>query len=177
IDVRLVNMATFTLGSALAGAGGALLAPVAGVVPNMGSAYIARAFMTVVVGGPGVLTGTSAASGVLGSIEYGVSYATTPFFGGYAYGAASINLIVHTGETLSAVAIAALIAAAASALLGYFIFYGNLGDVYVAIVTLATTLVLFTFFSSTASPSYHIGSALLGGYNGMVAIPAIGYRG
>jgi len=81
IDVRLVNMATFTLGSALAGAGGALLAPVAGVVPNMGSAYIARAFMTVVVGGPGVLTGTSAASGVLGSIEYGVSYATTPFFG------------------------------------------------------------------------------------------------
>jgi branched-chain amino acid transport system permease protein len=81
IDVRLVNMATFALGSALAGAGGALLAPVAGVVPNMGAAYIARAFMTVVVGGPGVLTGTSAASGILGSIEYGVSYATTPFFG------------------------------------------------------------------------------------------------
>jgi branched-subunit amino acid ABC-type transport system permease component len=81
IDIRLVNMATFTLGSALAGAGGALLAPVAGVVPNMGSAYIARAFMTVVVGGPGVLTGTSGAAGILGSIEYGVSYATTPFFG------------------------------------------------------------------------------------------------
>jgi branched-chain amino acid transport system permease protein len=81
INIKLVNMATFAFGSALAGAGGALLAPVAGVVPNMGSAYIARAFMTVVVGGPGVLTGTSAASGVLGSIEYGVSYATTPFFG------------------------------------------------------------------------------------------------
>jgi branched-chain amino acid transport system permease protein len=81
VDIRLVNMATFTLGSALAGAGGALLAPVAGVVPNMGAAYIARAFMTVVVGGPGVLTGTSGAAGILGSIEYGVSYATTPFFG------------------------------------------------------------------------------------------------
>jgi branched-subunit amino acid ABC-type transport system permease component len=81
INIRLVNMLTFAFGSALAGAGGALLAPVAGVVPNMGSAYIARAFMTVVVGGPGVLTGTSAASGILGSIEYGVSYATTPFFG------------------------------------------------------------------------------------------------
>jgi branched-subunit amino acid ABC-type transport system permease component len=74
-------MATFAFGAALAGAAGALLAPLAGVVPGMGSAYIARAFMTVVVGGPGVLTGTSLASSVLGSIEYGVSYLTTPFFG------------------------------------------------------------------------------------------------
>lgn len=81
ININLVNMATFGFGSALAGAGGALLAPVAGVVPSLGSAYIAQAFMTVVVGGPGVLTGTSAASGTLGSIDYGVSYATTPFFG------------------------------------------------------------------------------------------------
>jgi branched-chain amino acid transport system permease protein len=81
INIKVVNMGTFALGSALAGAGGALLAPVAGVVPSMGGAYIATAFMTVVVGGPGVLTGTSAASGILGSIQYAVSYATTPFFG------------------------------------------------------------------------------------------------
>jgi branched-chain amino acid transport system permease protein len=106
------------------------------------------------------------------------SFGQAAFFGvgGYAYGAASINLVARTGETLSAVAIAAVVAAAASALLGYFMFYGNLGDVYVAIVTLATTLVLLTFFSSTASPTYHIGSAFLGGYNGMVAIPPLGYR-
>jgi branched-chain amino acid transport system permease protein len=106
------------------------------------------------------------------------SFGQAAFFGlgGYAYGAASINLISHTGETISAVAIAAVIAAAASALLGYFMFYGALGDVYVAIVTLATTLVLFTFFSSTADPTYHIGSALLGGYNGMTGVPPIGYR-
>lgn len=81
INIKLVNMATFAFGSALAGAGGALLAPLVGVVPSMGSAYIARAFMTVVVGGPGVLTGTSFASTLLGGIEYGVSYATTPFYG------------------------------------------------------------------------------------------------
>jgi branched-chain amino acid transport system permease protein len=106
------------------------------------------------------------------------SFGQAAFFGlgGYAYGAASINLITHTGETISSVAIAAVIACAASAVLGYFMFYGNLGDVYVAIVTLATTLVLFTFFSSTASPTYHIGSALLGGYNGMTGVPPIGYR-
>jgi branched-chain amino acid transport system permease protein len=106
------------------------------------------------------------------------SFGQAAFFGlgGYAYGAASINLIVHTGETVSAVAIAALAGAAAAAVLGYFMFYGNVGDVYVAIVTLATTLVLLTFFSSTASPTYHIGQALLGGYNGMVAIPPLGIR-
>ncbi len=106
------------------------------------------------------------------------SFGQAAFFGlgGYAYGAASINFVTHTGETISSVGVAAAIAAAASALLGYFMFYGKLGDVYVAIVTLATTLVLFTFFSSTASPSYHIGSALLGGYNGMTGVPPIGYR-
>jgi branched-chain amino acid transport system permease protein len=106
------------------------------------------------------------------------SFGQAAFFGlgGYAYGVASINLIAHTGETISAVALAAVVAAAAAALLGYFMFYGNLSDVYVAIVTLATTLVLFTFFSSTASPTYHIGSALLGGYNGMTGVPPIGYH-
>jgi branched-subunit amino acid ABC-type transport system permease component len=81
VNIKVVNMTSFAFGSALAGAGGALLAPVAGVVPSMGAAYIARAFMTVVVGGPGILTGTTAASSLLGGIEYGVSYATTPYFG------------------------------------------------------------------------------------------------
>jgi ABC-type uncharacterized transport system ATPase subunit/ABC-type branched-subunit amino acid transport system permease subunit len=106
------------------------------------------------------------------------SFGQAAFFGlgGYAYGVAAINLIGRSGETVSALVVAALIGAAASAILGYFIFYGDLGDVYVAIVTLATTLVLLTFFSSTASPSYHIGDALLGGYNGMVAIPPLGYK-
>jgi branched-chain amino acid transport system permease protein len=106
------------------------------------------------------------------------SFGQAAFFGlgSYAYGAASINLITHTGESVSAVAIAVVVGAAGAAILGYFIFYGNLGDVYVAIVTLATTLVLLTFFSSTASPSYHVGDALLGGYNGMTGIPPLGYR-
>jgi branched-subunit amino acid ABC-type transport system permease component len=81
VNTRIINMWTFGFGAALAGAGGALLAPLAGVVPTMGQAYIARAFMTVIVGGAGVLTGTSAASGLLGSIEYAVSYLTNPFLG------------------------------------------------------------------------------------------------
>lgn len=81
INTRRINMLTFAFGAALAGAGGALLAPVAGVVPSMGQAYVGRAFMTVVVGGPAVLTGTAAASGILGMVGETVSAISTPFFG------------------------------------------------------------------------------------------------
>jgi urea ABC transporter permease protein UrtB len=81
INSDLVNAGTFAFGSALAGAAGALLAPLVGVMPTMGQAYIARAFMTVIVGGPGVLSGTAAASVLLGGVENVVSYLSTPFFG------------------------------------------------------------------------------------------------
>jgi branched-chain amino acid transport system permease protein len=103
------------------------------------------------------------------------SFGQAAFFGigAYAYGVASINWSGDTGETISALVVAALVAAVVAALLGYFIFYGNVGDVYVAIITLAVTLVLLTVMSSTADPKYHIGIAQLGGYNGMVGIPPV----
>lgn len=81
INARRVNMLTFGFGAALAGAGGALLAPIAGVVPSMGQAYVGRAFMTVVVGGPGVLTGTATAAGLLGSVDSLVSNVFSSFLG------------------------------------------------------------------------------------------------
>lgn len=81
INAKQVNMLTFAFGAALAGAGGALLAPIAGVVPSMGQAYVGRAFMTVVVGGPGVLTGTASSAGLLGSVQSVVSNLTTSFLG------------------------------------------------------------------------------------------------
>lgn len=55
-------------------------------------------------------------------------------------------------------------------------FYGNLSNVYVAIVTLATALVLFAIVNSTSGAGYRIGDAVLGGYNGMTRIPRITYR-
>ena len=105
------------------------------------------------------------------------SFGQVAFFGigGYTYGITAINLIDRTGETFSAVLAAVVVAALAAAILGYFMFYGKVGDVYVAIITLATTLVLFTFMESTAGPKYAIGEALLGGYNGMTGIPTLSY--
>jgi urea ABC transporter permease protein UrtB len=81
IDVQRINMITFAFGSALAGAAGALLAPISGVVPGMGSAFVAKAFMTVIVGGPVLLSGSTAAAGLLGAVDNVVSYLSTPFLG------------------------------------------------------------------------------------------------
>lgn len=81
VNAKVTNMLTFGFGALLAGAAGALLAPVAGVVPGMGQAYVGRAFMTVVVGGPGVLTGTAASAGLLGTVDAIVSNTTTAVLG------------------------------------------------------------------------------------------------
>ncbi len=96
--------------------------------------------------------------------------------GGYAYGFWAINFADNTGETVTAVLAAVAVATLFAALLGYFMFYGNLTDVYVAIVTLATSLVLFAFMNSTSGSQYKIGDAPFGGYNGMTRIPRITWR-
>lgn len=93
IDVRRVNMLTFGFGSAIAGTAGALIAPVVGVVPSMGQAFVARAFVTVIVGGPAVLTGTTSAAALLGGIDRVVSFATTQFLGQIALLVAAILLL------------------------------------------------------------------------------------
>lgn len=93
--------------------------------------------------------------------------------GGYVYAVVALNLFPTTFETGSALIAAILVAALFSALLGYIMFYGEVGDVYLAIVTLAVTLVLYTIMQSTAGPEYRIGEALLGGFNGIPSLPTI----
>jgi branched-chain amino acid transport system permease protein len=93
--------------------------------------------------------------------------------GGYTYGIVAINLLPVTGETISAVLIATLAGGLVAGLLGAFVFYGRLSEVYVAVVTLATALVVQTFMNSTGDPSYHVGDAVIGGFNGMVGIPSL----
>lgn len=58
-------------------------------------------------------------------------------------------------------------------ILGYFMFYGGVNDVYVALVTMCCTMVLETFLQQTAGPEWHIGKALLGGFNGINQITPI----
>ncbi|MBT2234323.1 ATP-binding cassette domain-containing protein [Nonomuraea sp. NEAU-A123] len=89
--------------------------------------------------------------------------------GAYAYGVAGANLLPVTGESFSALLVGAVCGGLAAALIGYFVFYGRLGELPVAVVTLAFSLLLLTVMSSLSDPSYRIGVAVLGGYNGLGA--------
>ena len=66
---------TFGLGAALSGLAGAVLAPLTGIIPTIGAAYIAKAFITVISGGSAVIAGTISASGLFGAISQGVTFA------------------------------------------------------------------------------------------------------
>jgi len=100
-----------------------------------------------------------------------LSFGQAAFFGvgGYAYGVAGIN----TGVTALALVAGAVAAAVLAALLGYFTFYGRVGAMYFAVITLTVTLILHQVIGSTADPRYAIGAARLGGYNGMTNIPSL----
>ncbi|MCF5052577.1 branched-chain amino acid ABC transporter permease [Pseudomonas syringae] len=89
--------------------------------------------------------------------------------GAYAYAIGVINLGDSTWPVLLAIVVPALVAAA----MGYFMFYGGISDVYLGVITLAVTLILFNVMNSTSGSDYHIGSALLGGFNGIPAIPTL----
>ncbi|MGC1308391.1 MAG: hypothetical protein WA885_14295 [Phormidesmis sp.] len=81
INADRVNMWTFTLGSALAGMAGGILAPFTTVTPSLAGSFMSRAFMTAITGGPAILIGTAASAGLLGTVESIVSLLTTPVIG------------------------------------------------------------------------------------------------
>jgi branched-subunit amino acid ABC-type transport system permease component len=93
VNPARVYAVTFGLGAALSGFAGGVLAPVSGVFPTIGVAYVAKAFITVIGGGAAILSGTASASALFGTINQVATYATTPVFGEVALLAAAIVLI------------------------------------------------------------------------------------
>jgi ABC-type branched-subunit amino acid transport system permease subunit len=93
--------------------------------------------------------------------------------GAYTYAVAVMNMGDSSVPFLLAIVVPALFAA----LLGYVIFYGRLSDVYMGVITLTVTLILFNLINSTAGPEWRIGSAPLGGFNGIPAIPTLNWPG
>ena len=100
-----------------------------------------------------------------------VCFGQTAFFGigGYAYAVAAINF----GDSTLAAPVAVLAAAAAALALGWVMFYGRVGGVYVGVITLTATLILYKLVNATAGPEYAIGAARLGGANGIPATPPL----
>jgi urea transport system permease protein len=81
IDPRKLYSLTFGIGAALAGLADGLMAPMTGVIPTMGGAFIAKAFITVICGGPAIIAGSAVSAGLFGVINQFVSYISTPVFG------------------------------------------------------------------------------------------------
>lgn len=69
VDDRLVGMLAFGLGSALAGAAGALMGPVFLVHPTMGVIPAIKAYVIVVIGGMGSVPGAIVGALLLGQVE------------------------------------------------------------------------------------------------------------
>lgn len=84
VSPSIVYMATFGIGAALSGLAGALLSPITGVVPTMGIAFVAQAFITVIIGGPAIIMGTISAASLLGTVSQLMTFATTPVVGDVA---------------------------------------------------------------------------------------------
>jgi ABC-type branched-subunit amino acid transport system permease subunit len=93
--------------------------------------------------------------------------------GGYAYAVAALNL----GDSTAPVIIAVVAPMLFAALLGYFMFYGRISDAYIGVITLTVSVILFELINSTSGSAYHIGSAELGGFNGIPSVPPLNFPG
>ena len=102
-------------------------------------------------------------------------FGQSAFFGlgAYTYAIAVFNI----GESTIPLLLAIILPATFAALLGYFMFYGRISDVYLGVITLTVTLILFNSVNSTAGPEFRIGSARLGGFNGIPGIPPLNFPG
>ena len=88
-----IYMATFFCGSALSGLAGAVLAPLVGLVPTSGGAYIAKAFITVIAGGPSLIAGLFSSAGFFGVVNQIFTFAISPVIGEVALLVAAVVLL------------------------------------------------------------------------------------
>lgn len=93
--------------------------------------------------------------------------------GGYAYAIAALNM----GESTLPVMLSVAVPMGFAALLGYFMFYGRISEAYIGVITLTVSVILFELINSTSGSAYHIGSAELGGFNGIPAVPPLNLPG
>ncbi|HTV29369.1 MAG TPA: branched-chain amino acid ABC transporter permease [Xanthobacteraceae bacterium] len=100
-----------------------------------------------------------------------LSFGQTTFFGlgGYAYAVTALNV----GHTELALLGAVLLAAVFAALVGYFMIYGRISNVYLGVITLVITLILEKLMRATSSDEWVIGSVRLNGQNGIPTVPSL----
>ncbi len=92
-ETERIYMATFAVGSALSGLAGAVLAPLVGLVPGSGAAYIAKAFITVIAGGPQLLAGLMSSATFFGVVNQLFTFTISPVIGEVALLVAAVILL------------------------------------------------------------------------------------
>lgn len=103
VDTNRIYMLTFSLGAALAGLSGALLAPTTSIMPFMGQQFVAPAFITVVVGGAtNVIAGALGSSALLSLVKTPVGFFFGAFLGTVALLLAALIFIRLLPDGISA---------------------------------------------------------------------------
>lgn len=104
-----------------------------------------------------------------------LSFGHAAYFGlgAYTYAVAAMNV----GESTAPLLLSILVPAFAAAVIGAMMFYGRVSDVYMGVITLVVSLILFKFMNATAGDAYRIGEARLGGFNGIPAFPVLNVPG
>lgn len=76
VNSRRVDLMVFALGAGIAGMAGSVLALISPVTPTVGQSYIVYAFLVVIVGGMGSLSGTALAASLVGLFSSAVQLFT-----------------------------------------------------------------------------------------------------
>lgn len=106
------------------------------------------------------------------------SFGQAAFFGigAYTYGILSMAMS-RPVLTLVALVAGIIVPTIVAAILGYFMFYGGINDVFVGLITLCVTLALETFMAQTAGAEWKLLGVALGGYNGLNGIAPLNLFG
>jgi len=100
-----------------------------------------------------------------------LSFGQTAFFGlgGYVYAV----LALYSGHTGWPLAVAIVLPMLFALLLGYFMIYGRISDIYFSVVTLVVTLILEKAIRSTSGDQYTVLGVRLNGQNGIPTVPSL----
>jgi len=103
------------------------------------------------------------------------SFGQSVFFGigAYVYAIASLNM----DGTAIPLLLGILAATLSAAILGYFLFYGRISEMYLAVITLTLSLLFYQLINSLSGPQARIGVVSLGGYNGIPGVPTLSIPG
>ena len=108
--------------------------------------------------------------GYCGTFSFGQAAFYT--IGGYVYAFITLN-VGSPAITPLALLCAVVFTGLFALILGYFMFYGGVNDMFVAIMTICITLSLSLFMAQTGGNNWKIGSVPMGGLNGINRIPPL----